>query len=154
MPKRTRPSVNRSRRGHSGVQLDLPECALILRDILLQDRKQRLGLLRAHVDTLEIVDLNLRLTLLLQCAKDQEEVPDAYPHLHAVGITLTIIRTVDQLDIRLHRNSHSELVYRVLPKRESVEHAQITSSIAVPFARKRKKEPRNRVPDVCPDGWS
>ena len=38
------------------LQLNLSECRLVLRDILRQDVQQRLGLLRAQINALKVVD--------------------------------------------------------------------------------------------------
>jgi hypothetical protein len=44
---------------------------------------------------LEIADLDLRFTLLLQRAENEEKVPDVYAHLHAVRIILAVRRVTD-----------------------------------------------------------
>src|ERR1700736_2195440 len=77
--------MHRPLRSHARVKLNLPESAFVTRHVLLQKSEQCLSLLGAHINPLEILDLNVGLSLLLQCAEDQEEVPDIDPHLHAVG---------------------------------------------------------------------
>src|SRR5215471_1907234 len=98
-----RESVNRTCRGNSRIELDLSKGALVIGHILLQDGGQRFGLLWAQVDTLEIPHFHLALRLLLHSAKDQEKIPDIYPHLHAVGIGLAIIRRIEDCEIGLRR---------------------------------------------------
>ena len=91
---------------HSRIKFDFAERVLISDHVLLQDCEQRLGLLRAQVNALKIPDLYLSLALLLECAKNQEEVPYIYPHLNAVCIGFLIIRRVEHLDVGLNRNRH------------------------------------------------
>src|SRR5438105_3536237 len=87
--------------GHARIKFDLAKGALVTDYVLLQDIEQRLRLLRAQIDALEVIDLDLGLALLLQGAKGQEKVPDIDPHLHAVGIIFAIVGGVDELDIGL-----------------------------------------------------
>ena len=89
------------------VELYLSERALVARHILLQQGHQRLGLLRAQVNPLEVVQFDLRFGLLLQRPKDKEEVPHVHPNLHAIGIVLAVIRAINQLDIRLRWICHT-----------------------------------------------
>ena len=83
-----------SLRTHARVKLDLAESAFVTAHVLLQKSQQRLSLLRAQINSLEVLDLHLRFGLLLQRTEDQEEVPDIDPHLHAVGIILAIAGVV------------------------------------------------------------
>src|SRR5271169_7116334 len=82
---------------HARIQLDLAEGGLVVRQVLLQDGVQRLGLLRAQIDALKIADFDLGFVLLLQGAEHQEEVPDIDPHLNAVGVVLAVVGGVRQL---------------------------------------------------------
>ena len=91
---------------HVRIKLDLAEGAFVIGDVLMQDRCQRLRLLWTQIDTLKIAHFNLILGLLLHGAKNQKEVPDADPHLHAVGIGFAIIGSIDQIKIRLRRCDH------------------------------------------------
>jgi len=77
-------------RCHSRIQLYLSKGAFVAGDILLQQSQQRLRLLRAQINPLEISDFDLRLSLLLQRAEDEEEVPYVHAHLHAVRIILAV----------------------------------------------------------------
>src|SRR2546423_6011795 len=88
-------------RGHARVELDLAERLLIIGDVLLQDGVQRLRLLRAQVHALEVADLDLARRLLLQRAEDEKEVPNVHADLHAVGVALAVVLTLDQLDLGL-----------------------------------------------------
>src|SRR5579864_2938716 len=100
----------RARRRHSGIQFDLAEGALIARDILLQNRHQRLGLLRAQVDALKVSDFHLSFALLLQSTENQKEIPDIHSYLDAVGVALAIVRCVHQPDVGLRWIVHTNSV--------------------------------------------
>jgi hypothetical protein len=102
--------MHRPSRGQAGIELDLTEGALVADDILLQQSEQCLGLLRAEVDALEVANLDLRFGLLLQGSEHHEEVPDIHPHLHAVGVGLAVVGSIDQLDVRLRRKAHRKAV--------------------------------------------
>jgi hypothetical protein len=95
---------------HPGVEFDLAKRALIPRYVLLQDRHQRLGLLRAQINALKVSDFHLGFALLLQGAEDQEEIPDIHAHLDAVGVALAIVGSVHQPDIGLRWITHMGLV--------------------------------------------
>ena len=90
--------------GRACVQFDFPEGVFVARNILLQDCHQGLGLLRTEVDSLKIADLDLAFVLLVQGSENEEEIPDIYPHLHAVGIVLAIVGRIDQVYGVLLRN--------------------------------------------------
>lgn len=86
---------------HARIQLDLAKRAFVAIHILLQDGHQRLGLLRAQINALEVLYFDLGLALLLQRAEDQKKVPHTYPHLHAIGVVLAVTFGFDQFDIGL-----------------------------------------------------
>src|SRR5258708_6645513 len=86
--------VHRPLRTHTRVELDLAEGGLVSRNVLLQESKQRFGLLRAQVNALHITNLHMRFGLLLEGSEDQKEVPDIHTHLHAVGVILAVIGVV------------------------------------------------------------
>src|SRR5579864_6380361 len=90
-----------SLRHHTRIEFDLAKGALVSGNVLLQESEQGLRLLRAEVDPLEILNLNLRLGLLLEGAKYEIEIPDVDAHLHAVGVALAIIFGIDQFQIGL-----------------------------------------------------
>src|ERR1700744_6524215 len=58
---------------------------LILRNVLSEDVPKRLGLLRAEIDALQVLDGYGIGCVLMHEAKRQEEIPDAQAHLHAIG---------------------------------------------------------------------
>ena|ERR1039458_8822278 len=93
--------VYRPRGCHSGIQFDLAERALVAGNVLLQNRHQRLGLLRAQIDALKISDFHLSFALLLQSTENQKEIPNIHTHLDAVGIALTIVRSIHEPDVGL-----------------------------------------------------
>lgn len=101
-----RKSVYRTGGGYSRIELDFPERALVIRDILVQDGGQGLGLLWAQIDSLKIAYLDLRLRLLLHGPEDQEKVPHIDSHLHAVGIGFPIIAGIGDVEIWLHGDIH------------------------------------------------
>src|SRR6202041_3047873 len=74
---------------------------LILEQVLLQQTAQCLGLLWAEVNRLEGVDGDLLDRFLVGGAEGKAEVPHAFLHLHAVGITLAIIGRSLQNALRL-----------------------------------------------------
>src|SRR5215469_5282694 len=104
------PSVVRSVHGAGcrdlRVELDLAKRALVIRDVLLQDGGQRLGLLWAKINPLKVAYLDLILRLLLHGAENQEEVPHVDPHLHAVSVGLAIVGRDDDIEIGLSRDDH------------------------------------------------
>jgi hypothetical protein len=83
--------MHRPGRIHARIEFDLAKRAFVSGNILLQEAKQRLGLLRTQVDALKILDFNLALALLLKRSENQEEIPDVDSHLHAVGVGFAII---------------------------------------------------------------
>lgn len=88
------------------VELDLAEGALVIGDVLVQDRGERFGLLRTEINPLKIPDFNLIFRLLLHGAEHQEEVPYIDPHLHTVGVGFAIIRCTGYGEIRLSGDDH------------------------------------------------
>src|SRR6516164_7065375 len=91
----------------SRVEFDLAEGAFVVGNVLLQDGGQRLCLLRAEINALEVSYLHLILRLLLHGPEHQKEVPNVDPHLHAVGVGLTIISSTDDVEVRLRGNNHN-----------------------------------------------
>src|SRR5260221_11811957 len=67
--------VDRPDGSHLRIELDLAESLFVLRHVLSQYGEQRLGLLRAQVDALEILHFHLYRRLLLQRAEDHAEIP-------------------------------------------------------------------------------
>src|SRR6266567_1892058 len=100
--------VHRAGRGHSRIKLDLAKGAFVVGDILVQNRSQRLGLLRAQVNALKISYLDLIFRLLLHGAEHEKEVPNIDPHLHTVGISLAILSGIDDAEIRLRGDNHGK----------------------------------------------
>ena len=92
--------------GHARIEFDFAKSALITGHVLLQDGSQRLGLLRAQIDSLKIKHFDLVLGLLLESAEHQEEIPDIHSYLNAIGVALPVFRTIDQLDVGLRWNRH------------------------------------------------
>src|ERR1039457_2040272 len=76
------------------LKLDLAERGFVLVDVLLEDVEQRLGLLRAEVNSLEILDIDVIGRGLVDQAEEQEEVPEIYTDLDAVGVALPVFRHV------------------------------------------------------------
>src|SRR5689334_8095244 len=101
--------VDRAGSHHTRIQLDFTKRALVTGNILLQDRGQRFGLLRAQINTLEIADFHLGFALLLQRTEYQKEIPDIDSYLHAVGIVLAVFAGIDQLDVGLRWIRHREV---------------------------------------------
>jgi len=98
--------MDRAALNHARIELDLTEGILIADDVLLQDAEQGLGLLRAQIDSLEVVDLDLRFCLLMKSAEGEEEIPHADADLHAVGIAFAVGIGIDKFDVGLSRVRH------------------------------------------------
>ena len=77
------------------------EGLLILGKVLAEHVPQSFGLLRAEVDAMMIFDVDLVGGVLMSDAEIEEEIPDAYAHLNAVGIGFAIIRGLAELDLGL-----------------------------------------------------
>jgi len=101
-------SVDWAGRGHPRIELDFAKGALVVRNILVQDRGQSLSLLRAQIYSLEVSYFDLVLGLLLHGTEHQKEVPDIHPHLDAIGVGFTIVTGVENIKIRLRRDNHSD----------------------------------------------
>src|SRR5215471_7195753 len=95
--------------GHAGIDLDFAERLFVLNNILFQDGHERLGLLRAQVDALEVLHLDVARALRLNAAKDQQKIPHADTHLHGICVTLSIIGGVQKANIRLLRRMRHKL---------------------------------------------
>ncbi len=91
-----------------GVRLkfDFTESRFVLRNVLLQDVHERLGLLRAEIDALKILDVHLLRHGLIHQAEQQQKIPQIHPDLHAVGIALAVIGAIYQVDFRLRLLAH------------------------------------------------
>ena len=101
--------VHRAGCGTSRIKLDLAECAFVVRHILVQDRRERLGLLRAQINSLKVSDFHLIFGLLLHGAEDEKKIPDVDPHLDAVGVGFPVINGIDDVEIRLCGNHHKAI---------------------------------------------
>jgi len=87
--------------GGARIELNLAKGGLIIGDILLQERHEGLGLLRAEVDALEVAQLHLGFGSLLHGAEHEEKIPDVHADLDTVGIGFAVVRSLDKLQIRL-----------------------------------------------------
>jgi|SRR5581483_4846853 len=101
-------SVHRPGCLHPWIEFDFPESAFVIADILLQNRCEGLGLLRTQVDALKVTHFYLIFCGLLHGAKDEKKVPDANPHLHAVGVRFTIVGSINEIKVRLRGSDHKE----------------------------------------------
>jgi len=93
---------NRSAR----VELDFAEGAFVVGDVLLEQRHERLGLLRAQINSLEVMKFDLRFRALLHGAEDEKEVPDIDANLHAIGVGLAVFGRLNELNIGLILRVH------------------------------------------------
>src|SRR6476660_1325413 len=93
-------------RGDAGIELDFAERAFILAHVLLQDGQQRLGLLRAEIDSLKILHLDFLRCDRLQASKEQQNVPYAHADLYGVGVAVTVGGRINQADVGLLGNRH------------------------------------------------
>jgi hypothetical protein len=77
---------------HAGAfEGDGAEVLLVLRDVVTKDIQQSLGLLGAEIDALEVIDMDLVRSLLVEGAEDQEEIPDGETYLHAISIGVAVV---------------------------------------------------------------
>src|SRR5579884_2502526 len=82
-------------------QPNFAESGLVLRQVLRQHVGKRLGLLRADIDALEVVDLHVLRRGLVHSAEHKEEIPQIDADLNAVGVALTVVPGIGELDFRL-----------------------------------------------------
>jgi hypothetical protein len=88
------------------LKFDFAERGLVAAHVLLQQRHERLGLLRAEIDALKIAQFYLGLRALLHGAKNEKEIPDIHPDLDAIGIGLAVVVGLNEFHIRLVRGIH------------------------------------------------
>jgi len=98
--------MNRSNRS-ARIKLDLAERRLVVGHVLLQERHQRFGLLRAKINSLEVSQFHLRLCALLHGPKNQEEVPNIDSYLYAVRVSFAVIGCLHEFYIWLIRRIHT-----------------------------------------------
>ena len=79
----------------------MPEGLLVLLHVVREYVQQRLGLLRAQVNRLEVLDLDLFGRGLVHGPEDELEVPHAHAHLDAVRIAFAVLVRVQQRQRRL-----------------------------------------------------
>ena len=77
------------------------EGLLVLGEVVAEDVPEGLGLLRAEVDALEVLDVELVGRLLGHGAEDEEEVPDAHADLDAVGVAVAVVLGVGEVECGL-----------------------------------------------------
>jgi hypothetical protein len=76
------------------LKSDLSESLLVLGKVLSKDVEQRLGLLRAQIDALLVLDDHVIRRRRVGKTEKKENVPDADTNLHAVGVGFAIIGTL------------------------------------------------------------
>src|SRR5579859_2591503 len=76
--------------GNLRLQVEFPEGLFVLGEILAEHVPQGFGLLWAEEDSLMVLDAQLVGRLGTGLAEDEVKIPDADPHLHAVGIGVAI----------------------------------------------------------------
>src|SRR5215472_18461017 len=84
----------------AGVEPDLSEGGFVLSHVVLQNAEEGLGLLRAHVDALEVGDADVIGSGRVDLAEKQEEVPEIHPNLDAVGVTFSVVGGLVENDSR------------------------------------------------------
>jgi len=85
----------------AGFEADFAERGLVLADVLLEDVQQCLGLLGAHVDALEVLDLHVFGRGLVERTEHEEKVPEVDADLDAVGVALTVVGSFFEHDAGL-----------------------------------------------------
>jgi hypothetical protein len=101
----SRPSVNGSA-GGTRIELDLAEGGFVVDHVLLQQRHESFGLLRAQINSLKIMQLDLRFRSLLHGAEDEKKIPYVNPNLYAVRVGLAIFGGLNELYIGLVLRVH------------------------------------------------
>ena len=74
---------------------------LILSDVLAEDVPEGLGLLRADVDALSVLDGDLILRFLVNKAESEKKILYADAYLNTVGVVLAIVLRLDHLNFWL-----------------------------------------------------
>lgn len=78
--------------------MDFAEGRFVLADVLLQDVEERLGLLRAQVNALKVLDIDQVGGVLGDETEHEEEIPEVGANLNGVGVAFAVVGTVDQMD--------------------------------------------------------
>jgi hypothetical protein len=73
------------------IEGDGSEGLLVLGDVVSEDVEERLGLLGAEIDALEVANVDLVGRVLRESAEDEEEVPDGHTDLHAVSVAIAVV---------------------------------------------------------------
>jgi hypothetical protein len=68
---------------------------------MAEDVPEGLGLLRAEIDALEVLDVKLFGSVLGHGAEDEEEVPYAHADLNAVGVVFAIVLGIGESECGL-----------------------------------------------------
>jgi hypothetical protein len=74
------------------------EGLFVLGEVVAEDVEQGLGLLRADVDALEVLDLHFVSGVLAHGSEDEEEVPNTHADLDAVGVAVAVVFGVSRRD--------------------------------------------------------
>src|SRR5260221_14119295 len=104
----TRVLVHRAGCGDTRIKFDLAKGAFVVGHVLVQNGRQRLGLLWTEANPLKISHLYLIVGLLLHGCEDQKKIPNVDPHLHAVVIGLAIFGGINYGEIRLAGTNHKK----------------------------------------------
>jgi hypothetical protein len=92
--------------GRLRLKTNFTECRLILRNVLLEHVEKRLGLLRAHVNSLEVLYGYVIGGCLSNAAEQKQEVPQIHTDLDAVGVVLAVVGCIGELDLGTHGLRH------------------------------------------------
>lgn len=88
------------------IQRDWAKGLFVLREIVCKHVLQRLGLLRAQVNALEVRNLDLvgrGLRVSVDGSEDKKEIPDGEPDLHRVGIGIAVVGCLGEGDLGVVR---------------------------------------------------
>ena len=91
------PGLLNGRGGRFRLQADFAESGFVLADILIENVRQRLGLLRTQENALVVVNGDAIRRVLIDGAEEQEKIPQTDPHLDAVGVGFPIVGCVGQM---------------------------------------------------------
>ena len=91
-----------------GLDVNVAEGRFVLGDVLLENVEEGLGLLRAKVDALEVVDVDKVRRVLGDETEHEEKVPEIGANLDGVGIAFAVVGAVDQVNFGSGIGVHNE----------------------------------------------
>ena len=110
------------------IERNRAERLLVLSQIVTQNIEQRLCLLGAQVDSLKILYIQFVGLFLAHRAEDEKKIPHGHTNLHAVGVTVAVVRRIDEIKLRLGGRiclAHASLSKKRLVRKGGLEPPRI-----------------------------